>query len=63
MTAVDTPLKRRTQSIHAVVTRADGSREDRGMVSYWHWFPPLRWVVNPFLKIKWLFNKHVRGWQ
>ncbi len=63
MSTVDTPLKRRTQSIRAVVTRADGTVEDRGLIAYWHWFPPLRWVVTGALKVKWLYNKYVKGWK
>lgn len=30
--------------IHAVVTRADGTKEDRGVVAYWHRNPLRRWA-------------------
>lgn len=33
------------QTIHAVVTRADGTVEDLGMVAYWH--------KNPLKRLAW----------
>lgn len=36
--------KAREASIHAVVTRADGTVEDLGVVSYWHRNPLRRWA-------------------
>ena len=38
----------REASIAAVVVRADGSREDLGVVSYWHksWFRRAIWRVS-----------------
>lgn len=41
----------REASISAVVIRADGTREDLGVVSYWHKNPLRRayWRVNKWL--------------
>ena len=40
--------KMREASIAAVVIRADGTREDLGVVSYWHksWFKRLLWKLR-----------------
>jgi hypothetical protein len=38
-------------SIEAVVIRADGTREDLGVVSYWH--------KNPFKRLAW----RLKQWQ
>lgn len=34
----------REQSLRAVVTRADGRREELGVISYWHRNPLKRWA-------------------
>ncbi len=36
--------KPREQSMSVVVVRADGRREDHGVVSYWHRNPLRRWA-------------------
>jgi len=38
------PAKAREASIRAVVTRADGTVEDLGIVSYWHKNPLKHWA-------------------
>lgn len=42
MSTVIAPAKARNITIEAVVTRADGSIEDLGVVSYWHKNPLMR---------------------
>ena len=37
-------------TIEAVVIRADGTVEDRGVVSYWHKNPLRRWWWNTMTK-------------
>lgn len=38
--------KARRATIHAVVTRADGSVENLGVIAYYHRNPLRRWLVN-----------------
>gem|GEM_PF-1483409 len=42
------PTGTREASIHAVVTRADGTVEDLGVVSYWHksWWKRALWRIS-----------------
>lgn len=47
-----TQAETREAIITAVVTRADGTVEDLGMVSYWHRNPIRRWWHNLRLKLK-----------
>jgi hypothetical protein len=44
--------KAKESSITAVVTRADGTVEDLGVVAYWHRNPLRRflWRINKFIK-------------
>lgn len=41
-------------TVSAVITRADGSTEDLGVISYWH--------KNPFRRLAWRANKELRKW-
>lgn len=43
----------REASISAVVIRADGTREDLGVVSYYH--------KNPLMRLKFKLDKRLRG--
>lgn len=51
-----TDSKARKASVYAVVTRADGTVENRGLISYYHRNPLLRWPVNLWLSVKKLFK-------
>lgn len=44
MGELSTRGKVREQSMSVVVIRADGTREDHGVVSYWHRNPLRRWA-------------------
>jgi hypothetical protein len=46
------PAQARQASLHAVVTRADGTVENLGLIAYYHRNPFRRWAVNAFIKIK-----------
>lgn len=46
----------KTQAIRAVVTRADGTVEDLGIVSYYHRNPLIHYPVNWWIKIKDMFR-------
>ena len=48
--------KARSSSVHVLVTRADGSVKDLGLVSYWHRNPLKRWAVNLYIKLRELFR-------
>lgn len=50
----------KSSSITAVVTRADGSIENLGMIAYWHRNPVKRWAVNRLIKIKERINGRSR---
>jgi len=50
LTATGRPIE---QSISAVVTRADGSVEDLGVIAYWH--------RNPLRRLAWRFKKKGRA--
>lgn len=52
MTVLPGKSKLRESSISAVVTRADGTVEDLGIVSYWHKSPikRLAWRVRQWLQ-------------
>ena len=45
MTELGAKSQLKEASIAAVVVRADGTREDLGVVSYWH--------TNPFKRLLW----------
>lgn len=42
----------REASLYAVVTRADGTTEDMGMIAYYHKNPVLCWIVNAFIAVR-----------
>jgi hypothetical protein len=44
--------KARNATLRAVVTRADGTQENLGVIAYYHWFAPWRWLVNALISIK-----------
>lgn len=44
--------KAQRASVHAVVTRADGTVEDLGMIAYYHRNPLRRWLVNAFIAVR-----------
>lgn len=44
--------KAQRASVHAVVTRADGSTENLGMIAYYHRNPLRRWIVNAFITVR-----------
>lgn len=46
----------RHAELHAVITRADGTVEDLGMISYYHRNPIRRWIVNAAIFLKRKFN-------
>lgn len=48
MTDVTAKQKMQEASIAAVVIRADGTREDLGVISYWHrhWWKRLAWKLR-----------------
>ncbi len=48
-------LPARKSAIRAVITRADGTVEDLGVVSYWHQNPAMRaaWLVFKALRAAW----------
>ncbi len=50
----------KSSSISAIVTRADGSVENLGMIAFWHKNPLKRWAVNCFIKIKERINGRSR---
>ena len=45
------PVNAKEAQIHAVITRADGTVEDLGVVSYWHKNPVKRflWRIKQWL--------------
>jgi hypothetical protein len=49
MSALIVPSKTKEAQITAVITRADGTVEQLGVVSYWH--------KNPFKRILWRIKK------
>lgn len=51
-----TQAKARSSSISVVVTRANGTVEDFGVVSYWHRNPLKRWAKNFTIWIKGRFK-------
>ena len=53
--------KARQASLTAVVIRADGRREDLGLISYWHRNPLIHWAVNAYIKIKERMNDSARA--
>lgn len=44
--------KARKATLHAVVTRADGSTKNLGMIAFYHRNPIWRWIVNAFITVK-----------
>lgn len=52
MSTISVERQRKRQSIHAVVTRADGTVEDLGMIAYWH--------RNPLMRLAWRVWRAVR---
>ena len=48
-------FSRATTRISAVVTRADGTVEDLGLISFSHPNPIIHWAVNSYIKIKRFF--------
>lgn len=51
----------KSSAVHAVVTRADGSIEDLGLISYWHRNPGINWVVNAYIFLKDKINGRSRS--
>ncbi len=51
----------KSSSIRAVVTRADGSVEDLGIISFWHKNPLKRWAGNLFIRLKEMANGRSRS--
>lgn len=49
--------KARRASLHAVVTRANGTVEDYGMIAYYHWFAPWRGIVNAWITVRRAFTR------
>lgn len=47
-----THFKPKMVSLSAVITRADGSVENRGMIAFYHRNPLLRFAVNVWIPIK-----------
>jgi hypothetical protein len=43
---VNTNSNVKESSFHAVITRADGTIEDLGVISYYHKNPLKRWIWN-----------------
>lgn len=56
MSMVFTKVKPKSASIYAVVTRTDGSEENKGLVAYYHKNPVINWLVNTYIKSKDLFK-------
>lgn len=50
----------KASAIHAVITRADGTVEDLGLISYWHRNPVINWTVNFYIRIKDFINGRSR---
>jgi hypothetical protein len=52
MTSVQSRANTKWQTVRAVVTRADGTIEDLGVISYYHRNPLFRWAwrVKKFFK-------------
>lgn len=50
----------REQSISAVVTRADGTIENRGVISYYSKNPIKHWAVNAWIKAKEIYHGRSR---
>lgn len=50
--AIMTNSNARSATFRAVVTRADGTVEDLGLIAYWHKNPLIRWVVNVWIRTK-----------
>lgn len=42
----------KSQSVYAVVTRADGRVENKGLVAFYHKNPVIHFVVNAWIKLK-----------
>jgi hypothetical protein len=42
----------KSATFHAVVTRADGTVEDLGLIAYWHKNPVIRWTVNVWIALR-----------
>jgi hypothetical protein len=55
---IDIKSHTKSRSISAVVTRANGSVEDLGVVAYWHKNPLKRLAVNIYIAIK----ERLRAW-
>lgn len=51
----------RSAEIHAVVTRADGTTEDLGVVAYWHRNALVRWTLCLWLRFKPLWRRACAG--
>ncbi len=50
--------KPRTATVRAVITRADGTVEDIGLISYYHRNPIIKAVMNALIGIK----RRLRTW-
>lgn len=57
---VSARLPAKQTSIHAVVTRKDGTVENLGLISYWHRNPIINWVVNAYIRLKDFINDRSR---
>lgn len=53
---VKAPVNARSATIKAVVTRANGTVENYGTVSYWHRNPVLNFLGNLAIKLKGVFH-------
>lgn len=56
-----TKAKAKSSSISAVVTRANGSIENLGVIAYWHKNPIKRWAVNFYIILKDYLNDRSRS--
>lgn len=57
----NTEAKQKSTSIRAVVTRADGRKEDLGLISYRHSNPIIHFVVNAYIYLKERLNGRARS--
>jgi hypothetical protein len=49
---VNNTVGKKSVSIRAVVHRADGRKENRGLIAYWHRNPVLNFIVNAYIKTR-----------
>lgn len=61
MSEIQAPLRQKSQAIYAVVTRADGTVENRGMIGFSHSNPFINAIGAPLARFNgWLRERVAR---